>query len=118
MSAETPRRQRARQRTVYCSAEERAAIGRRARAAGMRFSPFVVACALRGAEALDATDAPRLVLSEAEQRQLHERVALLDRCAHALLERVPGTEMSAFGALAFLVGEARSRGDKDARERE
>ena len=81
---------------------------RRARAAGMRFSPFVVACALRGAGTLDA-DAPRLVLSEAEQRRLHECVALLERCNRALLERLPGTPMSALGALAFLVAEAQGR---------
>ena len=73
----------------------------------MRFSPFVVACALRGAGALDA--APRLVLSEAEQRRLHDCVALLERCNRALLERLPGTPMSALGALAFLVAEAQAR---------
>ncbi len=107
MRAPRPRRAGARQRTVYCTAEERAAMERRARAAGMRFSPFVVACALRGAGTLDA--APRLVLSEAEQRQLHDCVALLDRCNRALLERLPGTAMSALGALAFLVAEAQAR---------
>ena len=118
MREEAPQGPRARQRTLYCSAEERAAIERRARAVGMRFSPFVVACALRGAEALVAADSPRLALSEAEQRALFERVALLDRCARALLERIPGTEMSALGALAFLVSEARARLGDGGRERE
>ena len=51
---------------------------------------------------------PSLVLSEDEQRILYERVALLDRCNEALLARLPGTEMSALGALAFLVREAGS----------
>ena len=40
----------ARQRGIHCSAEERAAIGRRAEAAGMSFSRFMVACAPHGAD--------------------------------------------------------------------
>ena len=116
MSGEAPRRPVARQRTLYCSAEERAALGRRAAAAGMKFSPFVIACALRAGE--DRGDGPRLVLSEAEQRELHERVALLDRCNRALLEELPGTGMSALGALAFLVAEARARTGDAGRGRE
>ena len=108
----------ARQHTIYCSAEERAAIGRRARAAGMKFSPFVVACALRAGERAEAGEAPRLVWSEAEQRALHERVALLERCNRALIERLPGLELSALGALAFLVEAARARLGDEGRGRE
>ena len=104
----TRRRPIARQRSIYCSPEDRALIGRRAKAAGMSFSRFMVACALHGGEANDREEGPRLVLTGDEQRLLHERVALLDRCNRALLERLPGTEMSALGALAFLVREARS----------
>ena len=66
----------------------------------MSFSRFMIACALHGAEA-DDDEGPRLILSEDEQRQLYERVALLDRCNEALLSRLPGKEISALGALAF-----------------
>ena len=110
------KREIARIRSVYCSPENRALIGRRAKEAGMSFSRFMVSCALHGADD-DGDEGPRLVLSEDEQRQLYERVALLDRCNEALLSRLPGTEISALGALAFLAREARSgSGDEDAEE--
>ncbi len=102
------KREIARVRSIYCSPENRALIGRRAKEAGMSFSRFMIACALHGAEA-DDEGGPHLVLSEDEQRQLYERVALLNRCNEALLSRLPGTEISALGALAFLVREAEFR---------
>ena len=101
------KREIARIRSIYCSPENRALIGRRAKEAGMSFSRFMVACAFHGADA-DDDEGPRLVLSEDEQRILYERVALLNRCNEALLSRLPGTEISALGALAFLVREARA----------
>ena len=110
---ETRKRPLARQRSIYCSREDRASIGRRAKAAGMSFSRFIVACALHGAEAEDGEEGPHLVLTGDEQRHLYERVALLDRCNEALLSRLPGTEMSALGALAFLVREAQARLGED-----
>ena len=110
----TRRRPIARQRSIYCSPEDRASIGRRAKAAGMSFSRFMVACALHGGEADDGEEGPRLVLTEDEQRLLYERVGLLDRCSRALLERLPGTEMSALGAIAFLVREAGGRAEDGA----
>ena len=103
---ETGTRRRSHQHTIYCSAEDRVLIGRRAEKAGMSFSRFMVACALHGGDEDDGEEGPRLVLGEDEQRLLYERVALLDRCNEALLARLPGTEMSALGALAFLVREA------------
>jgi len=103
------KREIARIRSIYCSPENRALIGRRAKEAGMSFSRFMVVCALHGADADDGEEGPRLVLAEDEQRQIYERVALLNRCNEALLSRLPGTEISALGALAFLVGEARAR---------
>ena len=107
------KREIARIRSVYCSPENRALIGRRAKEAGMSFSRFMILCALHGADAEDDEEGPRLVLSEDEQRQLYERVALLDRCNEALLSRLPGSEISALGALAFLAREARaSTGDE------
>ena len=102
------KREIARARSIYCSPENRALIARRAREAGMSFSRFMVVCALHGADD-DGEEGPRLVLAEDEQRQLLERVALLNRCNEALLSRLPGTEISALGALAFLVREAQSR---------
>ena len=108
---ETAKRSRVRQHTIYCSPADRALIGRRADEAGMSFSRFMVACALHGGDEDDGEEGPRLVLSEDEQRVLYERVALLDRCNEALLARLPGTEMSALGALAFLAREARARAE-------
>ena len=105
------KRPRARQRSIYCSAADRVLIARRAEAAEMSFSRFMVACALHGGDDDSGTEGPRLALTEDEQRSLYERVALLDRCNEALLARLPGTEMSALGALAFLVREARARAD-------
>ena len=109
--AETGKRGRSHQHTIYCSAADRALIGKRAQEAGMSFSRFMVACALHGGDEDDEEEGPRLVLSENEQRSLYGRVALLDRCNEALLARLPGTEMSALGALAFLVREARGGSD-------
>ena len=102
------KREIARVRSIYCSPENRALIARRAKEAGMSFSRFMVVCALHGADA-DSEEGPRLVLAEDEQRQLLERVELLNRCNEALLSRLPGTEISALGALVFLVREAQSR---------
>ena len=104
---ETGERPRARQHSIYCSAADRVLIGRRSQEAGMSFSRFMVACALHGGDEDGGEEGPRLALTEDEQRSLYERVALLDRCNEALLARLPGTEMSALGALAFLVREAR-----------
>ena len=106
------KREIARARSIYCSPENRTLIARRAKEAGMSFSRFMIACALHGADE-DGDEGPRLVLTEEEQRQLLERVTLLNRCNEALLSRLPGTEMSALGALAFLVREAQSRSVDD-----
>ncbi len=109
---ETGTRRRSHQHTIYCSAADRVLIGKRAEEAGMNFSRFMIACALHGGDGDDREEGPRLVLSEDEQRSLYGRVALLDRCNEALLARLPGTEMSALGALAFLVREAQGGADE------
>ena len=113
----TGKRSRARQHSIYCSAADRVLIGQRAQEAGMSFSRFMVACALHGGDEDDGLEGPRLALSEDEQRSLYERVALLDRCNEALLARLPGTEMSALGALAFLAREAHNRADHGGEDR-
>ena len=115
---ETGKRAKSHQHTIYCSAEDRVLIGRRAQEAGMSFSRFMVACALHGGDEDDGVEGPRLVLSEDEQRSLYRRVALLGRCNEALLTRLPGTEMSALGALAFLVREAQGSADDSGGDRE
>ena len=81
----------ARQRSLYCSAVEWAAIMERAAAADMNVSRL--ACAL-------SEDGP-----PDGQEELLRKVELFDRFVDALLVRLPGTEMSMLGALAFLVRE-------------
>ena len=87
-------------RTVRCTRAERAAIGERAAALGMAVSGFLVACAPH--EDAGRHDEPRLVLSEEEQRTLYDRVAAIDQVRRALSEKLPGSDMSLFGAIAFL----------------
>ena len=101
------RHSRARAHSIYCTARERAAIGKRAEAAGMRFSPFVVACGLQGEDDEGTGIGHALVLAEEQQEELHQRIALLDRCNEAMLRRLPGMDMSMLGALAFLVEASR-----------
>ena len=52
-----------------------------------------------------------LALTGEEQRTLYERIAFLDRCNRAMYERLPGTDLSMFGALAFLYRAAREEED-------
>ena len=105
------RRGRARQRTVYCTRAQWAAIGERAAAAGLPVSRLVVGCGLDepGAQAPPRQGAlfdHRLALTESEQRLLHERVAALERAAPLLLARAPGAHASLLEALRVLGDEA------------
>ena len=95
---------RARRRSLYCSPAEWAEINERAQAAGMSNSAFLMACAF--AEDKEVPDTV-LALTGEEQRALYERIAFLDRCNRAMYERLPGTDLSMFGALAFLYRAAR-----------
>ena len=90
---------RSRRRSLYCSPAEWAEITERAQAAGMSNSAFLMACAF--AEDREVPDTV-LALTGEEQRTLYERIAFLDRCNRAMYERLPGTDLSMFGALAFL----------------
>ena len=56
---ETGKRAKSHQHTIYCSAEDRVLIGRRAQEAGMSFSRFMVACALHGGDEDDGVEGPR-----------------------------------------------------------
>ena len=79
MSARAPnpsRGGRARQRSVYCTRAQWAAIGARAGAAGLSVSRFVIGCALgeAGPEVAPRQDGlfdHRLALTEKEQRSLY-----------------------------------------------
>ena len=89
-------------RTLRCTRAEKAAIRERAAALGMSVSGYVVACALHEDAGGPEREKPLLVLSEQEQRTLYDRVAELDRVRRALHERLPGTGMSLFGAIALI----------------
>ena len=89
-------------RTLRCSRAERAEIRERAAALGMRVSGYLVACALHEDAGGPRKDEPRLVLSEEQQRTLYERVEEMDRVRRALGESLSGTDLSVFGAIAFI----------------
>ena len=97
-------------RSLRCTPVERAAIRERAGAAGMPVSRFLVACALHGDAGAQARGEPRLALSEEEQRALHDRVARMEAVHRALHEALPGTDLSLFGAIAFIERTLRARG--------
>ena len=97
-------------RTLRCTRAEKAAIRERAEALGMPVSGYLVACALHedaGGQPRHAE--PRLVLSAEEQRTLYDRVEAMERVRRALHEALPGSDLSLFGAIAFLRRERDSR---------
>ncbi|MCY3671937.1 MAG: hypothetical protein OXH14_12795 [Alphaproteobacteria bacterium] len=96
-------------RTLRCTPVEKAAIRERAEAAGMPVSHFIVACALHENAGGPPREKPRLVLSEEEQRALHDGVARMDAVHRALHEALPGTDLSLFGAIAFIQRELWAR---------
>ena len=96
-------------RTLRCSQAERAEIRERAAALDMSVSGYLVACALHEDAGGPRRDEPRLVLSEEQQRTLYERVEELDRVRRALGESLPGTGLSALGAIAFMQRAIQSR---------
>ena len=96
-------------RTLRCSRAERAEIRDRATALGMPVSGYLVACALHEDAGGPRRDEPRLVLSEDRQRTLYERVEEMDRVRRALGESLSGTDLSVFGAIAFIQRAIQSR---------
>ena len=88
----------AKQHSYYCTHRQHVAIGKRAKAAGMNRSRFMMACALHG----DAGGGERLVLDEKEQRILFDRVTEQGRFVEALHD-IPDLGMSLPDAIAFLV---------------
>ena len=98
-------------RTLRCSRVEGAEIRDRAAALGMPVSGYLVACALHEDAGGPRRDEARLVLSEEQQRTLYERVEVeeMDRVRRALGESLPGTDLSVFGAIAFMQRAIQSR---------
>lgn len=96
-------------RTLRCSRVERAEIRDRAAALGMSVSGYLIACALHEDAGGPRRDTPRLVLSEEQQRTLYRRVEEMERVRRALGESLPGTDLSLFGAIAFIQHAIKSR---------
>ena len=96
-------------RTLRCSRAERAEIKERAAALGMPVSGYLVACALHEDAGGPHRDEPRLVLSEEQQRVLYRRVEEMNRVRRALSESLAGTDLSVFGAIAFMQRAVQSR---------
>ena len=74
---------RARRRSIYCSPAEWAEITERARSAGMKNSPFVIACAL--AEDEEERPDTLLALTEEEQRTLYDTASKFSRRKRAIV---------------------------------
>ena len=87
--------------SVSCRPSDWAEIGRRAKEANMTHSRFMVACAL------EDEDDMRLTLSEAEQRDLLNRVNRTLLLLEDLMEPLPGSDVTAMEALSFLYLAAR-----------
>ena len=87
--------------SVSCRPSDWEAIRTRAKEAGMPTSRFVVACAL------EEEDDMRLALSEAEQRDLLNRVNRILLVLEDLMEPLPGSDVTAMEALSFLYLAAR-----------
>ncbi|MDE0416326.1 MAG: hypothetical protein OXI95_05240 [bacterium] len=94
---------RRQQFSVSATPSDWAAISERAREAGMTISSFIVACALQD------EDDMRLALSEEEQRDLLNRVNRILLTLDDLMAPLPGTDVTAREAMAFLVSEAQQR---------
>ena len=96
-------------RTLRCSRAQSAEIRDRAAALGMPVSGFLVACALHEDAGGPQRGAAQLVLTEEQQRTLYRWVEEMDRVRRALHEGLAGTELTLFGAIAFMQRVLRSR---------
>ena len=75
----------------------------------MPVSHFLIACALHEDAGAPNREEPCLALSEEEQRTLYDRIAGIDAVHRALHEALPGTDLSLFGAIAFIQRELQAR---------
>lgn len=94
---------------LRCTPLERALIRERAAGHRMSVSAFLVACALNDDGDGASPEAPRLAPTGEEERLLFERVEALDRLCDGLYERLPGADISVFGAIAFIERALRNR---------
>ena len=90
----------AKSRCLYPTPAQWSRIQARAKAAGMKVSPFLVACALKRDAGARAGEP--LVLTADEQRELVDRVARLDLFSRTMLMPLPGMDMAVFEAVALL----------------
>ncbi|MCY3756061.1 MAG: hypothetical protein OXG99_18450 [Alphaproteobacteria bacterium] len=90
----------AKSRCLYPTPAQWSRIQARAKAAGMKVSPFLVACALKP-DTKPRAGQP-LVLTAEEQREMVDGVARLDLCSRTMLAPLPGMDMSAIEAVALL----------------
>lgn len=86
----------AKKRCIYCSPESREKIGRRAKRAKMKFSPFVILCCRQAASANPPPEPPGhpLVLSEDAQRGLYEESRLLARSTKVVIDAQGGGKVT------------------------
>ena len=97
--------QRPGQHSFYCSRRQHSLIGRRAKAAGMTRSRFMVACALHE----DAGETASPGLDAEERQQFQARLERLEGLLEALDGAIPDLGMTATEALAFLVRAEQAR---------
>ncbi len=88
---------RARQHTYYCTVKQQAIIARRAKAAGMSRSAFMVACALH-----DELDGGELLPAPDECKVLFDHLSATAEVVTRLMAPVPDLDMSVLDALEVL----------------
>ena len=88
---------RARQRNYYCTAKQQAIIARRAKAAGMSRSAFMVACALH-----DEPVGEDLMPARKEREALLDQLPATAEVVTRLTAPVPDLDMSVLDALEVL----------------
>ncbi|MDE0241146.1 MAG: hypothetical protein OXQ84_13300 [bacterium] len=89
--------ERARQRSYYCTAKQQAIIARRAKAAGMTRSAFMVACALH-----DEPAGAELLATASERKALLGQLRATGEVVTRLTTRKPDLGMSVIDALELL----------------
>ena len=85
--------------SFYCTRRQHSIIGRRAKAAAMTRSRFMVACALHE----DAGETASPCLDAEERQQLQARLERVEGLLEALGGTIPDLGMTAMEALEFLV---------------
>lgn len=87
----------AKQHNYYCTAKQQAIITRRAKAAGMSRSAFMVACALH-----DESAGEDLMLSPDERQVLLDHLSATAEVVTRLMAPLPDLDMSVLDALEVL----------------